>query len=691
MTSYAEGYYYTSGNQIVDHAGSPVRLQSVSWFGFEGGDGVIDGLWMSRSYTDYLDQIKSLGFNSVRLPFASESLGYTPNTTDPNGSNYTYLSSENADFLGKTTLEMMDLLIDYAASIDLMIVLDHHRMSLGVGTENGLWYDNSWTVDDWVSGWEMLADRYADKTHVVGADLQNEPYQGVWGGQGETDWVAAAERAGNAILDVNPNWLIFVEGVQTYDGQNYWWGGNLQGVADLPVNLDMANKVVYSPHDYPSSVSSQPWFSDPSYPSNLPGVWDDYWGYVYRQAIAPVWVGEFGTKLQTVSDEQWLDSITAYMNGDYDNDGTSDIPNNERGMSWSYFGWGPNSGDTGGILQDDWITVNTDKTAYLFTSPLPNPSTDRGSGSSGWQSAVDDWPADESVVWQVSFRDAPDAAIGLLGQDVDPQGGQLAPFIHLGLALGTVNGIAPGFSPTDFLAEIASSVVDGSVALSAYLYGSQTTLDLDLVQTGENQYTLRAGETDYADMGLATVSQSNAISWVQQVTPSTPGDLVFAIPLGLISDETNVVQTDPESFSLSFLATLSRSAEWDGSFGLYLGDLSTGNPIDPLTGAVMSLQDLRPDNLSQFSVYQATAIADGQELEESFSILVSAQPELDQLGLFPYYELSEQAGGLLYAGGLPASDGVAHIVRAGANTFGVEDMIGGDYDFNDWLVHVAVI
>ena len=427
MTSYAEGYYYTSGNQIVDHAGSPVRLQSVSWFGFEGGDGVIDGLWMSRSYTDYLDQIKSLGFNSVRLTFASESLGYTPNTTDPNGSNYTYLSSENADFLGKTTLEMMDLLIDYAASIDLMIVLDHHRMSLGVGTENGLWYDNSWTVDDWVSGWEMLADRYADKTHVVGADLQNEPYQGVWGGQGETDWVAAAERAGNAILDVNPNWLIFVEGVQTYDGQNYWWGGNLQGVADLPVNLDMANKVVYSPHDYPSSVWSQPWFSDPSYPSNLPGVWDDYWGYVYRQAIAPVWVGEFGTKLQTVSDEQWLDSITAYMNGDYDNDGTSDIPNNERGMSWSYFGWGPNSGDTGGILQDDWITVNTDKTAYLFTSPLPNPSTDRGSGSSGWQSAVDDWPADESVVWQVSFRDAPDAAIGLLGQEADPQGGQLAP------------------------------------------------------------------------------------------------------------------------------------------------------------------------------------------------------------------------------------------------------------------------
>ena len=34
-------------------------------------------------------------------------------------------------------------------------------------------------------------------------------------------------------------------------------------------------------------------------------------------------------------------------------------------MSWTYWSWNPNSGDTGGILADDWQTVNTNKLAKL--------------------------------------------------------------------------------------------------------------------------------------------------------------------------------------------------------------------------------------------------------------------------------------------------------------------------------------
>lgn len=30
-------------------------------------------------------------------------------------------------------------------------------------------------------------------------------------------------------------------------------------------------------------------------------------------------------------------------------------------MSWTFWSWNPNSGDTGGILQDDWTTVNQNK------------------------------------------------------------------------------------------------------------------------------------------------------------------------------------------------------------------------------------------------------------------------------------------------------------------------------------------
>jgi len=60
---------------------------------------------------------------------------------------------------------------------------------------------------------------------VIGADLHNEPHgPATWGsGDVATDWRLAAERAGNAILKVNPDWLIIVQGVQEYQGDTYWW------------------------------------------------------------------------------------------------------------------------------------------------------------------------------------------------------------------------------------------------------------------------------------------------------------------------------------------------------------------------------------------------------------------------------------------------------------------------------------
>jgi len=43
--------------------------------------------------------------------------------------------------------------------------------------------------------------------------------------------------------------------------------------------------------------------------------------------------------------------------------------------SWTYWCWNPNSGDTGGILKDDWSTVNQWKIDILkpyFANPIPN-------------------------------------------------------------------------------------------------------------------------------------------------------------------------------------------------------------------------------------------------------------------------------------------------------------------------------
>ena len=354
----ASGWLSTSGNQIVDSSGRSVQIAGVNWFGFESSNLAPHGLW-TRGYKEMMDQMSDLGFNTIRLPFSTEMLH---TSAAPNGIDF----SKNPDLKGLSALQIMDKIVDYAGQIGLKIILDHHRSDSGAGTSaNGLWYDAQHSDAQWVSDWQMLATRYASNTAVIGADLHNEPYNGTWGGGGANDWAAAAERAGNAIGAVNANWLIFVEGVGSYQGQNYWWGGNLMGVKDRPIDLNVDNKLVYSPHDYPHSVYAQPWFEGDNFAAGLPAKFDQMWGYIYKEGIAPVYIGEFGTKLTDPKDAPWLEAITSYMSGDLDNNGTHDIAAGKQGVSWTFWAWNPNSGDTGGVVGDDWKTVNQAKMAYL--------------------------------------------------------------------------------------------------------------------------------------------------------------------------------------------------------------------------------------------------------------------------------------------------------------------------------------
>ncbi|MBY0324701.1 MAG: cellulase family glycosylhydrolase [Reyranella sp.] len=372
----AAGWFSTSGNQIVDSAGHSVQIAGVNWFGFESSNLAPHGLW-TRGYKDMMDQMKDLGFNTIRLPFSNDTIhsGGTPNGID---------FSKNPDLQGLTAMQIMDKIVAYAGEIGLKIILDHHRNDSGPGTSsNGLWYDAQHPESQWLSDWQMLATRYANDPTVIGADLHNEPYNGTWGGGGATDWAAAAERAGNAIGSVNPNWLIFVEGVGTYQGQPYWWGGNLMGVRDRPVDLNVDNKLVYSAHDYPNSVWAQPWFQGSDFPANLPAKFDQMWGYIYKEGIAPVYIGEFGTNLTDPKDAPWLEAITSYLAGDLDNNGTTDIPAGTTGVSWTFWSWNPNSGDTGGILANDWRTVNQNKMAYLTPIEFDLVSDVSSGGSTG--------------------------------------------------------------------------------------------------------------------------------------------------------------------------------------------------------------------------------------------------------------------------------------------------------------------
>lgn len=355
-----KGPWHTDGAQIVDANNQPVRIAGVNWFGFETNTFVVHGL-QNRNYQDMLKQIKSQGFNTIRLPYSNQLFD---EQSKPVGIDY----SKNPDLKGLQGLQLMDKIIGAASKIGLRIILDRHRPDSNA--QSSLWYTAAYPEARWIADWQMLAKHYRGNPMVLGADLHNEPHEpACWGCANQAlDWQMAAQRAGNAILEVNPDWLIFVEGVDCYgpggqtqgNGTNcYWWGGNLQGVKDHPVQLNVAHQLVYSVHDYPPSVYGLPWFSSADYPRNLTNVWDTYWGYVRKQGIAPVWVGEFGSKLQTEQDKQWFTSLVNYL-------GTG-----SGGFNWTFWSWNPDSSDTGGILQDDWQTANTEKVDQLKNIQFP--------------------------------------------------------------------------------------------------------------------------------------------------------------------------------------------------------------------------------------------------------------------------------------------------------------------------------
>ena len=355
----ADGYLRTEGSQIIDSAGNAVKLTGVNWFGAEGYAFAPQGMWQD-SYTNIMDQMKAEGFNSIRLPWSDAMLD---DGRMPTGIDY----SLNPDLRDKTSLEVFDKIIEYADTIGMKIILDHHRSGDGASAnENGLWYTDQYPESKMIENWKMLAERYADNPSVVAADLHNEPHgAATWGdGNQATDWQAAAERIGNAIQSVNPNWLLIVEGVERYGDSTYWWGGNLQGVKDNPIEFNVDNKLVYSTHDYPPSMAGFGWFSDGSFPNNMDDVWTKNWGYLVQEDIAPVLVGEFGTKLESAQDQVWLNAMVKYLDGDYNLDGQSDLAAGEEGVSWTYWAWSPGSGDTGGIMTDNW-TVNQSKMAAI--------------------------------------------------------------------------------------------------------------------------------------------------------------------------------------------------------------------------------------------------------------------------------------------------------------------------------------
>jgi endoglucanase len=314
---------HTEGYRIFDSAKHPVRLTSVNWYGFDQKEYVAGGL-DHAPLAEIIRQIQQIGVNSVRIPWANETLEHNPFPP-------AYSISANPQFKNMRAMEIMDAVIAALASAHIMVILDNHvsraDWCCSETDGNGLWYNTDYPEDHWLADWKAIARRYRNQPWVIGADLRNELRSGAtWGGSDpKLDWHAAAERGGKAALAANPRLLIMVEGPE--------YSTNLSGFDKLPVHLPVPDRLVYSPHAY----------HDQKHPfANLDEMKQGYEarvGYLFHaQPAVPLWVGEFGTcqNLDCGANSDWFRLFIRLLQQD------------DR-LSWSY--WPLNGTQSSGMTR----------------------------------------------------------------------------------------------------------------------------------------------------------------------------------------------------------------------------------------------------------------------------------------------------------------------------------------------------
>ncbi len=396
---YHDDWLHVNENaEIVDMNGNPVWLTGCNWFGYNVGSQVFDGVW-SKNMNDMLKQIADHGFNLLRVPMSTEILlqwkNGDPDPATPKVNVWTNPELTLEGVEGGTIMYSFDIwniAVARCRELGIKIMMDVHCAETNAaGHQVSLWYTDKYSTEDWYEALEWFADYYKDDDTILAIDLKNEPHgtadtpdlMAKWDDSTDpTNWKYAAETAAAKVLAINPELLIMVEGVEVYpkfedgndwsspniDYANYpysyyhhtWWGGNFRGVRDYPLDFgEHQDQLVYSPHDYGPLVYEQTWFYEGFTQETLMAdCWYDNWFFIQDEGIAPLLMGEWGGFLDAEHDADgrnraWMQALRDLMI--------------EHRIHHTFWCFNENSGDTGGLVYDDFGSWDMEK--YEFVEP----------------------------------------------------------------------------------------------------------------------------------------------------------------------------------------------------------------------------------------------------------------------------------------------------------------------------------
>ncbi|KAF2478654.1 Exo-beta-1,3-glucanase [Neohortaea acidophila] len=347
------------GRYILDANGERIKLVSVNWYGGSDVFFVPMGL-ETRHRKEIAQTIRDMGFNSVRLPYSDQMVIQNP-VIDPVhlGANLDLLDGHNEDnetgeLSGPRALDVFQACVEALTDAGIAVIINDHITNAhwcdGMNLCDASWKNDHLgplcsirqTTQSWIENWKTVMAPHVDNPLVIGADLRNEP-RGLWGTMTWDALASASEQASEALLAMQPNWLMFFEGVSS--------ANDVSGARARPIKLSIPNRVVYSSHVYAwSGWGSGVPFGRRAYASFAAEMHRN-WGYLLAEDIAPVWVGEFGNgRNMGPEDLHYWKNLMRYL-ADSDAD-------------WGYWAlnpWKPGQIDeTYGLLKKDWKTPRDD-------------------------------------------------------------------------------------------------------------------------------------------------------------------------------------------------------------------------------------------------------------------------------------------------------------------------------------------
>ncbi|MDE6036250.1 MAG: cellulase family glycosylhydrolase [Ruminococcus sp.] len=398
-----DDWLHAEGSRLYDMNGNEVWLTGANWFGLNCIEYSPHYLY-AGDIDDMLQEVADRGINVIRFPISTELILSWMNGTpfqisaggmqavfnppvdqdDGNGGiveagRYGNLNKDFVESDGKTLITSdrgFDIILDKCKKYGIKAFIDIHSPHADNSGHNyNLWYGKETTSDGtmvttelWQESLVWLAEKYKNNDTLLGYDLKNEPHgkgqegdkAAKWDGStDENNWAYAATNCAEAILDVHPNALIFIEGVEQSmsgalpgdywgmgdrrDNSPYigaWWGGNFRGAREYPiVPKQGTSQIVYSPHDYGPSVYAQTWFAkDFTTQTLLDDYWYDTWAYINAEDIAPELIGEWGGHMDGAENQKWMELLRDYMI--------------EHHINHTFWCLNTNSGDTGGLWKN---------------------------------------------------------------------------------------------------------------------------------------------------------------------------------------------------------------------------------------------------------------------------------------------------------------------------------------------------